>query len=315
MKKSTTDEKRVQYVIAGTFRQCLAGFLVDRQSQGLARGTIRYYRDELERFAVYLDLVGVVAFEEITALIFRQYLLYLGQEREGQPGRSPGGVHAAFRAIRALLNWYEKEFEPADWKNPVKKVRGPKVSKNPLPGVSVETIGRMIRACKKSRDRLILMMLFDTGCRAAELMALNVGDCDLINGAVRIRRGKGGKARTVFLGGKSRKALRAYLKERGPIEAGDPLFLSQTGERLTYGGLVHVVRDRAENAGVDPLPGVHDFRRAFALAMLRNGVDLARLAELMGHGDLEILRRYLALVDDDLRLAHAQGSPVDRSDI
>ncbi len=61
-----------------------------------------------------------------------------------------------------------------------------------------------------------------------------------------------------------------------------------------------------------PIPGLHDFRQAFAVTMLRNGCDLARLAYLMGHANLEVLRRYLHLVNDDLPEIHALVGPVDK---
>ena len=56
---------------------------------------------------------------------------------------------------------------------------------------------------------------------------------------------------------------------------------------------------------------LHDFRRAFALNMLRNGVDIYALQLLMGHSDLTVLRRYLAQNENDLLSAHKQGSPVE----
>ncbi|NLF02023.1 MAG: site-specific integrase, partial [Anaerolineales bacterium] len=59
-------------------------------------------------------------------------------------------------------------------------------------------------------------------------------------------------------------------------------------------------------------PTLHSFRRAFALACLRNGIDVYSLQRLMGHADLSVLRRYLAQTEADLQQAHAQGGPVDR---
>jgi len=59
------------------------------------------------------------------------------------------------------------------------------------------------------------------------------------------------------------------------------------------------------------IPTPHDFRRAFALVMLRNGVDIFALQKLMGHSDLQILRCYLAQIDQDIHNAHMRGSPVD----
>ncbi|GAB4405088.1 MAG: hypothetical protein Kow00123_17150 [Anaerolineales bacterium] len=90
-----------------------------------------------------------------------------------------------------------------------------------------------------------------------------------------------------------------------------PLWITRTGDRLTYWGLRQILRRRAERAGV-PAPSPHDFRRAFALAALRNGVDLISLQRLLGHADLTVIRRYLAQTDGDLQAAHAKASPVDR---
>ena len=58
-------------------------------------------------------------------------------------------------------------------------------------------------------------------------------------------------------------------------------------------------------------PSLHSFRRAFAINMLRAGVDIYSLQLLMGHADLQVLRRYLAQTNDDLLKAHRKGSPVD----
>jgi integrase/recombinase XerD len=89
------------------------------------------------------------------------------------------------------------------------------------------------------------------------------------------------------------------------------LWLSDEGERLTYWGLRSMVKRRAKLAGIET-PTLHAFRRAFALEMLRAGVDVFAIQELMGHADLQVLRRYLRQVDDDLRAAHQVGSPVER---
>ena len=82
------------------------------------------------------------------------------------------------------------------------------------------------------------------------------------------------------------------------------------GTRLAVNSLRQVLARHAELAGV-PMASAHDFRRAFALALLRAHVDIFSIQKLMGHADLEVLRRYLALIDDDIREAHERGSPVD----
>lgn len=82
---------------------------------------------------------------------------------------------------------------------------------------------------------------------------------------------------------------------------------------MIYAGLMDFLKRRAFLAGLKDIPTPHDFRRAFALMMLRNGVDVFALQRLMGHSDLQVLRRYLAQTDQDSQAAHMRGSPVDNN--
>ena len=88
---------QTQFVIQGTVRHFLAGFIVERRSRGLAKRTVTYYESELRLFCEFLDDQGVMMLEDVTIDNIRQYLLVLGNTR------NPGGIHAAFRAIRAFF--------------------------------------------------------------------------------------------------------------------------------------------------------------------------------------------------------------------
>ena len=70
------------------------------------------------------------------------------------------------------------------------------------------------------------------------------------------------------------------------------------------------MRRRAKDAKI-ATPSLHGFRRYFALQMLRSGVDVFSLQKLMGHSDIQILRRYLQQTEEDIRSAHKLGGPVD----
>ena len=72
-----------------------------------------------------------------------------------------------------------------------------------------------------------------------------------------------------------------------------------------------LLRWSVERVRLKSIPTPHDFRRAFALIMLRNGVDIFALQKLMGHSELQVLRHYLAQTDEDVHTAHMRGSPVD----
>ena len=263
-------------------------FLIDRQVRELSRHTLKFYRDFL-----------------------RRYFLAFGEKH------NPGGVHGAYRTLRAFFQWLMKEEVMAsDWKNPILKVKAPKVVLDPLEPISIQDVRALSNTCQRGdligeRDQALFLFLLDTGARAREACNMNIKDVDLNTGAVMIRYGKGGKSRMVFIGRTTRRAMRGYLRQRH--DSSPALFVSKDEERLTYDGLRQLLERRAKRAKLGNKPKLHGFRRAFALNMLRSGVDIFVLQRLMGHSDLQVLRRYLAQNDEDNQLAHMRGSPVDNN--
>lgn len=301
-----TNRNVLNQVLAGTVAQVSNEFLIDCEMRRLSPNTLRSYRNELSAMQVWLDLQGVVSMDELSADVLRKYLLHLSERR------NPGGQFAAYRVIRTLTFWWEKETD-SKYLSQIRKVKPPKVSNQPLPGVSRDVVLELVESCagkNTDRDRAILDFLADTGVRANELCNILVGDINLAAGSAEIRHGKGGKRRTVYFSQSTRKQLRKYLMSRPDLDVGDSLFVNEDGEPLKYGGLRQIVRRRAKDAGL-PEPGLHDFRRFFALSMLRNGADLVSLSRLMGHSGITVLQRYLAQVDGDLQMVHRKASPVN----
>jgi site-specific recombinase XerD len=212
--------------------------------------------------------------------------------------------------------WYEDEVEPQGWSNPIRKVKAPKVPVEPLEPVSFETVAQMVKACTHNtftgdRDATMLLCLLDTGARASEFLAIDLDDLNQARGTMLIRKGKGSKPRMVYLGKKSRQKIRKYLRHRADDDPALWVTHPRFGSgRLSYDGLREVLTRRAANAQVEE-PSLHDFRRAFALAMLRNGTDIYTLAKLMGHEGIAVLQRYLKQTYQDTEAAHRRAGPVD----
>jgi site-specific recombinase XerD len=180
------------------------------------------------------------------------------------------------------------------------KVAMPRLDKKILPAFTADDVKHLLNACTTERDKALVLFLRDTGCRAAELVGLDVGDVDAKSGAVTIRQGKGRKDRLAFLGATARKALLKYMMTRSDARPTDPLFPSATTEdRLKTNGLLLLCRRLGARAGVEHCHP-HTFRRTFALWSLRAGMNIYALQQIMGHSDLEDLRKYLALVEEDL---------------
>lgn len=292
-------------------RQVLGAFLRDARSKDLSSHSVQFYQTQVQIFIDwYEENCGGKHMEDITPDTIRSYLIHLQDT-----GHNPGGVEAKYRALRVFLNWWASEDDT--FKNPMAKVHKPKVPREPITPITEEQLKMLLSTCEGTfvgtRDRAMMLFLYDTGVRAMELLNLNQENIEPYEGKAVILQGKGGKSRYVFFGQKARRALRTYLKMYpGVYDKGKPVWVTEEGDRLAKKSLQGMLERRGRYVDLDPPPSPHDFRRAFALNMLRAGVDVFSIMRLMGHTTLEMLHRYIAQNTDDLEVAHANGSPVDK---
>ena len=280
-------------------------FLKAKQAEGVAGGTVFFYAIKLQVFESLCERREIKRISQITPNDLRDFINEISQTH------NEGGTHAFFRATKTFLRWYWAELEP-DTKNPIDRLKAPRVPSVLLPPASLETISKLLDVCQKStsglRDKAIILTMLDTGLRASELCGLLRDDFGG-DGTLLVRSGKGRKSRTVFLSEKSRRAVRQYLRRRNDE---DPhLFISHFRGALTYSGLRAIMIRLAKSAGV-PTPPLHSLRRAFCLESLKGGADLVSLQRMMGHSDLQVLSRYLKLCTDDVRAVHTRTSPVSK---
>ncbi len=160
------------------------------------------------------------------------------------------------------------------------------------------------------RDLAILELLYGTGMRVSELVALDEGDVDLRTGEVRIQRGKGGKSRIAFFGDAAVKALIAYCEERPRWQQGhDPhaLFYGKRGRRLSDRS-VRRMMDRCSGRVGKPLHP-HMLRHSFATHMLEEGADVRTIQELLGHANLSTTQKYTHLDMKTIMEAYKKAHP------
>lgn len=245
---------------------------------------------------------------EVSPPIIRMYLADLATYR------NQGGIHFAYRPMKTFFRWTWDEFD-INLPNPIDKVKVKRPLPTPIPGATVEDVRKLLATCtttNKHRDQAIILLLFDSGLRAAELLALQWRDIDLLTGSILVKRGKGGQFRHSFAGKHTRRILRAYFNHSKFNEPSDYVFISQYGQPLKYHGLREILRRRANAANI-PMQSPHDFRRGMLLEMLRNEADEVSTSRIAGHSTLEMTKRYQAQLEDDLRRVHAKASPVDNA--
>lgn len=303
--------------------RAIDGFLLHKAAEGRSQTTLANYRIFLDKLLHYL---GNVPFQGITLDDLRRFFAMLGQS-----GLSPKSVQNIHLCLSSFYSWAMAEGLYGE--NPIKRIARPRADPPAIEPFTKDEINALLKALARSapwrdrptihnkrptadRDRAIVLMLLDTGIRASELCNLIVGDFDQVTGHVVVRRGKGGKARIVLASKATNKAVWRYLLERtekdGNPDPTAPLFASDRGGYLrpmTRGSLLALLKRAGDRAGV-PNVHPHRFRHTFAIEYLRNGGDIYTLQSILGHSSLEMVRRYLSIVQADLDAGHKAASPV-----
>lgn len=291
---------------APSIQACLDVFLLDVRSRRLSPKSFRFYEQQLHYFLGWLKENGADPAEALIGDLDRNDIRqYLSDRSEA--GLAAASVDACYRALRAFCNFCVTEgwVEVSIMAN----VRRPRKEEKIPPAYTRDEIESLLRVCDTARDKAIILFLLDTGCRAQEMLDLNVGDVSLSNGSVNIRHGKGAKQRFAYIGFRTRKQLSLYLAERSDLSMASPLFVTHWEIRLKYDGLKSLMRRLQDVSGIDCY--AHKFRHTMARMSLRAGMNIYALQALMGHTSLEILKHYARVEGVDVAAAHQQYGAVD----
>ncbi len=178
------------------------------------------------------------------------------------------------------------------------KVKVPSILIMPL---SPSEVKRFLIGLRKYRDIAILYLMIFCGLRSCEVLAMEVGDIDLIDDHILVR-GKGGKERVLPMSPAVRQALFRYLEYERPECHHQKCFVAMKGVRrgqpLTSGGLRKLFRQQRKKTVKKANP--HLFRHTFATNLIQQGVSLPVVQKLLGHSDIEVTMGYVHLSLDDI---------------
>jgi len=304
-------------LISLKYSQALVGFYLTQQARRLSIHTIADYSNTLTKFANFMEKDFFM--EDITERHVEAFLA-------AQTTVSKKTLLNYWAGLSALWTWAVHEQVASV--QIVHKVEAPSPEHREIVPYSEAEIRAMLNSLQRSksytrpgqgvqdrgllypeRNRAIILLLLDTGMRAEELCSLKLHQLDKRNQRIRVF-GKGAKERFVSFSPRTHQALWRYLAIRPEgTEEGDPLFTSQTGRVLTRRRLLFTLKTIGERAGITGVT-VHRFRHTFAIQYLRNHGDPYTLQRMLGHSDLSMIRRYLALAQSDVEAAHKLASPV-----
>jgi integrase len=184
-----------------------------------------------------------------------------------------------------------------------------KAAKHHIVPLSVDEVARFWSSFDTARDLTIVGLMLLEGLRSAEVLALNPEDVLRSEAQLRVR-GKGNKLRFLPLAPETIQLLDHYLRLERPDPCSGALFVSlkgrSRGARMTAAGLRSLFRHHRHTTGV-PLANPHRFRHTFASDMVRAGVSLPALMQLMGHADIQTTLLYVQVTPQDVYLQYARA--------
>jgi len=274
-------------------------------ARGLRPSSIDAYQATLKGFREYVRWrLKDVGPQQLTPRDVLEYLDYLRRERDN-------GASAVNRQVTVLRNFYRAivamgHLEARD--NPMAYFPKIKAARRKLPvTLNEEEVRRLIErpgvgTVLGLRDRAMMTLLYGTGIRASECAGLTERDIDWDDRTIRVM-GKGGHERSVPLNDEVVHILKQYRMARGPLKTDEPFFRSREGGALSRNAIYERVRTNGRKARIEKRVSPHRLRHTFATHLIRKGVGLVTVRDLLGHRLITSTQIYIHLTAQDLRHA------------
>ena len=289
------------------FEEYLAYCSVERN---LSRHTVAAYRRDLREYVSYLLAQDCHSLALVPEMLVVQYVQELsGRQAATSVARAAASIRG-FHRFGLRERWVTVDVAH-DVATPAPGKRLPKA-------LDVDDVERLIESGDPGsplglRAMALADLLYSTGCRVSEALALDLDDVTGDVGVLRVR-GKGNKERLVPLGRKARATIDAYVSRGRPAlllnGKGTPaLFVNERGGRLSRQSAGADIDELARRAAVTAHVSPHVLRHSFARHLLRGGADVRVVQELLGHASVATTQIYTRVTVDQLRDVYAQAHP------
>lgn len=269
------------------FPEMIEDYLIDLEIRNYSLNTIKTYKSILDNF--YRFLTDEKNPDKNILRSFKRYIRYLKREKKV----SQNYIYLVTIVVKKFFEFHKMDH--------LKDVKTPKRAKSLPKSLNEDEVKRLIKAAAadrrqrkftRTRDKLILSLLYSSGLRVSELVSLKVNDIDLKDRTIRIR-GKGNKDRMVLFDQKTKKLIEDYLHER--TWESEYLFLNRFGKPLTPRYIQITIKNYAIKAGIKKKVTPHILRHSFATHLLKNGVDIRAIQQLLGHSNLSTTQIYTSV--------------------
>jgi len=277
--------------------------------------TISAYRKDLRQFSDYVAALrgSTQQWDDLTTEDLMGYVAVLREK--GYKDSTIARKVAAMKSFFAFL-----AAEGTIDQDPTEQLKSPQVGKALPRALTPEEVDELLEQPAKRntpearRDKAMLELLYATGLRVSELVALDVTDVALESDPVTVRSvGKGDRERVLPLPARAVDELRHYIFHVRPRLVRSrrelALFVNRRGERLTRQGLWLILKNYAKEAGLDAKITPHTLRHTYATHMLSGGMPLRYVQETLGHASISTTQIYTHLTDQQKRKQYDQAHP------
>lgn len=274
-----------------------------------SNNTMLSYLRDVTQFADFINKRGVTDFAEVDHEIASSYFDWL----TGQ-GKAQSTVTRTVASLKCFYNYLVSTNVVSE--SPIKGMSVTKVERKlpqVLTGKEVELLLEQPECTdlKGYRDRAMLELLYATGIRVSELIALNISDLNISGGFIKCVNGH--RDRIIPLYSTAVKALSEYVNfaRYKMVDELDEqaLFVNVNGERMTRQGFWKIIKHYQQKAKIQKQITPHTLRHSFATHLLENGADLRSIQEMLGHADISSTQIYTHLVKQKIKDVYNKYHP------
>lgn len=275
--------------------------------------TVENYGTALREFQTFFNSIGEgITWETADTDIVREWIVYMMDEQD----KKPATVSLGLSALRTFYKYLMKVGKVT--KNPTARVKSPKKSKQLPAFVKDESMEELLdnmefqQGFEGRRDRLIILMLYSTGMRRAEILGLQ--DKDILHSEQAIKvTGKRMKQRIIPIGNELMSEIDEYIRLRDEQFSdgfeGTKLLIGKKGKDMRPDEIHRIVTQSLSTVTSQKKRSPHVLRHSFATTMLNNGADLQAIQQLLGHESLETTQVYTHLSFEELKNAYNKAHP------
>ncbi|WP_053957366.1 site-specific tyrosine recombinase XerD [Inediibacterium massiliense] len=274
----------------------------------LSNNTLESYKRDIHQFVDFLKGKEIIKMDQVNKTMVITYLLYLKKK-----GKATSTIARNLASIRSFCQYlvYEKYMD----KDPTFQLESPKAQKR-LPEVltlkEVELLLSQPDHTEKGiRDKAMLELLYATGIRVSELVALNILDINIEMDYIKCCHTQT-KERIIPIGTIAKKTLEEYIMHvRNNLikEKEEALFVNYQGKRLTRQGFWKIIKKYTQKAEINKKITPHTLRHSFATHLIQNGADLKSVQEMLGHSDISTTQVYTLLTKNKIKEVYEKTHP------